>query len=259
MEFEAVDEGTLGKILVPGRHPGRRRSTQPIALLLEEGEDASALAALTPAAKPAAPRHPPSGRARRRRHRPAATGRRAAAGWRARQLRPASSPLPWPSASPRTPARSSGGARLRSAWPHRQGRRREGPRRRRRQTGRRRRRRPPCRGQAGGGGVPDIGPAFTEVPLSSMRKVIARRLSEAKQTVPHFYLTIDCRVDKLLALRADLNSRSDDTSCRSTTSSSAPWPWPCARCRRPMPPSPRRRSACIPTSISRSRWRPPTG
>ncbi|HXP97315.1 MAG TPA: 2-oxo acid dehydrogenase subunit E2, partial [Telmatospirillum sp.] len=58
--------------------------------------------------------------------------------------------------------------------------------------------------------LPEFGPAYTEVPLSSMRKVIAKRLSEAKQTVPHFYLTVDCQLDKLLALRADLNGRSDD-------------------------------------------------
>jgi pyruvate dehydrogenase E2 component (dihydrolipoamide acetyltransferase) len=42
-----------------------------------------------------------------------------------------------------------------------------------------------------------------------MRKVIAKRLTEAKQTVPHFYLTIDCEVDALLKVRADLNGRSD--------------------------------------------------
>ena len=40
-----------------------------------------------------------------------------------------------------------------------------------------------------------------------MRKVIARRLTEAKQTIPHFYLTLDCELDALLALRAQLNAR----------------------------------------------------
>ena len=39
-----------------------------------------------------------------------------------------------------------------------------------------------------------------------MRKTIARRLAESKQTVPHFYLTVDARIDALLALRADLNA-----------------------------------------------------
>ena len=43
-----------------------------------------------------------------------------------------------------------------------------------------------------------------------MRKVIARRLTEAKQTVPHFYLTIDLQIDQLLKTRAELNGRSDE-------------------------------------------------
>jgi len=49
--------------------------------------------------------------------------------------------------------------------------------------------------------------APVEIPLSNMRKVIARRLTESKQTVPHFYLTIDCELDALLALRKQLNGR----------------------------------------------------
>lgn len=44
------------------------------------------------------------------------------------------------------------------------------------------------------------------LPLSNMRKVIAARLQESKQTVPHFYLEMDCNVDKLLQLRAEINS-----------------------------------------------------
>jgi len=47
----------------------------------------------------------------------------------------------------------------------------------------------------------------TEFPNSGMRKVIARRLMEAKQTIPHFYLTVDVELDRLMALRADLNAR----------------------------------------------------
>lgn len=45
----------------------------------------------------------------------------------------------------------------------------------------------------------------TIVPLTGMRKAIARRLTESKTTVPHFYVTAHCRVDRLLALRAELN------------------------------------------------------
>ena len=43
------------------------------------------------------------------------------------------------------------------------------------------------------------------VPHDNMRKVIARRLTESKSTVPHFYISADCRLDSLLKLRADLN------------------------------------------------------
>ncbi len=53
-------------------------------------------------------------------------------------------------------------------------------------------------------------PDFDFEPASGMRKVIAQRLTESKQTVPHFYLTVDCQIDNLLALRKDLNSRSDE-------------------------------------------------
>ena len=44
------------------------------------------------------------------------------------------------------------------------------------------------------------------LPVSRMRKTIARRLAESKSTVPHFYLMADCRVDRLLELRREINS-----------------------------------------------------
>ncbi len=52
-------------------------------------------------------------------------------------------------------------------------------------------------------------PPYTEVPLTAMRRVIARRLTESKQTIPHFYLTIDCEIDGLMKIRAELNAKSD--------------------------------------------------
>jgi pyruvate dehydrogenase E2 component (dihydrolipoamide acetyltransferase) len=48
---------------------------------------------------------------------------------------------------------------------------------------------------------------YVEVPHDSMRKAIARRLTSAKMLIPHFYLTIDCRIDELMAMRARLNER----------------------------------------------------
>jgi len=48
--------------------------------------------------------------------------------------------------------------------------------------------------------------SYEEVPHDSMRKAIARRLTESIQTVPHFYLDIDCEIDALLKLREDFNA-----------------------------------------------------
>ncbi len=47
---------------------------------------------------------------------------------------------------------------------------------------------------------------YEEVPHDNMRRTIARRLVEAKQTIPHFYLELDCELDALLALRAQVNA-----------------------------------------------------
>jgi pyruvate dehydrogenase E2 component (dihydrolipoamide acetyltransferase) len=46
---------------------------------------------------------------------------------------------------------------------------------------------------------------YTDRPHTGMRRAIARRLTESKTTVPHFYVTADCRVDKLLQARAEMN------------------------------------------------------
>lgn len=51
---------------------------------------------------------------------------------------------------------------------------------------------------------------FVEVPHTSMRRVIAQRLSESKQQVPHFYLSIDCQLDSLLSLRQQINGACTD-------------------------------------------------
>jgi pyruvate dehydrogenase E2 component (dihydrolipoamide acetyltransferase) len=56
------------------------------------------------------------------------------------------------------------------------------------------------------GTSPDpTGAQYEDVPHTGMRRAIARRLTESKATVPHFYLQADCRVDALLALRAQIN------------------------------------------------------
>ncbi len=50
-------------------------------------------------------------------------------------------------------------------------------------------------------GLPD----FEKIKVNNMRKTIAQRLTESKQTIPHFYLTISCNIDKLLDLRKEIN------------------------------------------------------
>lgn len=54
--------------------------------------------------------------------------------------------------------------------------------------------------------APQVNAAYEEIPHSTMRRTIARRLSESKSSIPHFYLTADCRMDKLIDLRAQVNA-----------------------------------------------------
>ncbi len=60
---------------------------------------------------------------------------------------------------------------------------------------------------AGATGKPvDFGIPYESEKLNNVRKIIARRLTEAKQTIPHIYLTVDVQLDKLLKLRGELNA-----------------------------------------------------
>lgn len=54
--------------------------------------------------------------------------------------------------------------------------------------------------------VDSVDRSFVDHKLSNMRKVIASRLTESKQTIPHFYLNVSCEIDNLLALRTEVNS-----------------------------------------------------
>lgn len=49
------------------------------------------------------------------------------------------------------------------------------------------------------------GAAFVDIPVSNVRGVIAKRLLESKNTIPHYYLTVDCNIDKIMELRARFN------------------------------------------------------
>lgn len=61
------------------------------------------------------------------------------------------------------------------------------------------------RGGGGGGAVKRHPVEMVQVPNSSMRKVVAKRLLESKQQMPHFYLTVECEIDAMLLVRQQLN------------------------------------------------------
>jgi pyruvate dehydrogenase E2 component (dihydrolipoamide acetyltransferase) len=221
MEYEAADEGRLGRIIVPEGAQGIKVN-EPIALLLEEGEDASALAgfAAAPAAPVPASPHPnppplagegmprvvnppplagegrvgvsPNGQGRifaspLARRMAVHAGLDLAAirgsGPQGRIVKAdidaalaavgtqlAAAPTPRPATAAAPPAAVFA--------------------------------RPQVLALAGS-------PPFTEKPHSAMRRVIARRLTESKQTVPHHYMSVDCAIDDLLKVRATLNAKSE--------------------------------------------------
>ncbi|HSO43268.1 MAG TPA: pyruvate dehydrogenase complex dihydrolipoamide acetyltransferase, partial [Rhodospirillales bacterium] len=199
MEVEAVEEGVLGKILVAEGSEGVAVNA-PIAILLTEGEDASALAAAQPGPAAPAPGTPagvapsPAGAATPA---PTAPGPQAAA--RTDGQRTFASPLARRLAA-------EGGldlGRITGSGPHGRIIKRDveaalsapkvAPP-------------PPPSAKP----VAEPAAAYDEVPHSTMRKVIAKRLSESKRDIPHYYLTIDCNLDAVLDLRAKLNARSPE-------------------------------------------------
>ena len=54
-----------------------------------------------------------------------------------------------------------------------------------------------------------LGMEYEEIPNNNIKKVTAQRLTESKQTIPHFYLTVECNLDALLAARKDLNEKAN--------------------------------------------------
>ena len=66
------------------------------------------------------------------------------------------------------------------------------------------------RGGAGGGKVTRHPVDFYKVPNSGMRKTVAKRLTESKQQIPHFYLTVECEIDDMMTVRKQLNGAAPD-------------------------------------------------
>ena len=202
MEFEAVDDGIVGKILVAEGTAGVKVNA-PIAVLVEEGEDASAAPA--PAAAPVAEKAvaPVAAPAAPAQAAPKASGARVFASPLARRIaaekgidlsqvagsgphgrivkvdveaaKPgvvttaavATTPAP---AAATAPAMATGASAetVKKMFADRE---------------------------------------YVEMPLDGMRKIIAARLTEAKQTIPHFYLRRDVQLDTLMAFRAALNKQ----------------------------------------------------
>jgi pyruvate dehydrogenase E2 component (dihydrolipoamide acetyltransferase) len=212
MEVEAVDEGTLGKILVPAG-TNDVPVNEIIALIAEEGEDAKALNAgpATPTPQPATASATPPSAALLAPSVPAA---------------PQTNVVAFPQTTTEKPARrfasplarrlaSQGNldlALVAGSGPHGRiiaadvtaalanGTERVAP------------------AAVTAAPLPKptqsdaiikqyfVADSFDEVPHEAMRKTIARRLVEAKSTIPHFYLKVECEIDALLKLRGELNA-----------------------------------------------------
>ncbi|HVH80012.1 MAG TPA: pyruvate dehydrogenase complex dihydrolipoamide acetyltransferase [Stellaceae bacterium] len=214
MEYEAVDEGRLGKIIVPEGTQGVQVN-QPIAILLEEGEDASAIGDVTapqPAeAKPTTPQPapPPSAAEAPKTAPPPAPAAPVGNGHDTSQQaegRVFASPLARRMAELAKLDLST----IKGSGP--QGRIVKADidavlsRGARQPQARAPLPTQPSRIQPPQPFAPVTGdPPFTQKPHSQMRRVIARRLTESKQNVPHFYETIDCEIDELLRIRKVLN------------------------------------------------------
>ncbi len=203
MEVEAIDEGTLGEIKVPegtegvavnaviatmiggDEKAGAQRRRPPRAGSFSRGSAEGRLSQPSRRPRPLGVPAPQAGRQRSRTRHP---HHRHAAG------------APSCQAGRHRPLRHQG---QRPPWPHRQGR--PGQRAEIRCSVR-----PPAapltKGQDAKQLADLLGMKYEARPNSSFRKTIARRLTEAKQTVPHFYLTLDCRIDALLDLRKKLNA-----------------------------------------------------
>ncbi len=217
MEFEAVDEGILGKILIAEGTAGVKVNT-PIAVLVEEGESVDAVSS-TKAPEPQEPADEAA---------PA-------------QEAPKAAPAPAAKAPAAQAAQSEGERVFASPLARRIAKEKgidlaavkgSGPRGRIVKAdveGAQPSAAPAAKAEAAApkaeapaaAAAPVVSPAasaasvaklfadrdYEEVTLDGMRKTIAARLSEAKQTIPHFYLRREVALDALMAFRADLNAK----------------------------------------------------
>ncbi|MFP5329823.1 MAG: pyruvate dehydrogenase complex dihydrolipoamide acetyltransferase [Alphaproteobacteria bacterium] len=194
MEFEAVDEGKIARILVPEGTDGVKVG-QPIAILAGEGEDVTSAASGSPAkAEPKAEAPQAAAAAPKREEAPKtpAPAKEAVAS-ADKSDRIKASPLARRIAAEKgidlASVQGSGpGGRVVKADLEKA---------------------PAAAAAPAARPAAPVEPGETPheiVKLSNMRKTIARRLTEAKQTIPHIYLTVDIQLDALLKLRSELNA-----------------------------------------------------
>jgi pyruvate dehydrogenase E2 component (dihydrolipoamide acetyltransferase) len=194
MEFEAVDEGKVAKILVPEGTEGVKVGA-PIAIIAGEGEDVAAAASTAPKAEAPAPAPKKEEAAKAAAPAPAPVPKAQPQPQRAGTDRIKASPLARRIAEEKGVDLSSiqgsgpGGRIVKAdleAAPAKAAAPAPAP--------------ATATAPVAAGEIP-----HEAVKLSSMRKTIARRLTEAKQTIPHYYLTVDIQLDALLKLRSELN------------------------------------------------------
>ncbi|WP_417318268.1 pyruvate dehydrogenase complex dihydrolipoamide acetyltransferase [Emcibacter sp.] len=198
MEFESIDEGVMGKILIP-EGTEEVKVGELIGLLLEEGEDASALegysASPAPAPAPAAKTPEPTPAAA-----PASVASAPASPSPAKPAAPPTGGRVFASPLARRLAEQQGIniGDIPGSGPH-------GRIVKRDVEGFTPSAKPAAAAGVMAGAVMEGDAPYHEVKLSSMRKTIAKRLTESKQNVPHFYLGIDIELDNLLEARKQLN------------------------------------------------------
>ena len=210
MEVEAVDEGIIAAIVVDAGAQNVAVGAV-IAVLAEDGEDVAAAAAQAGKAEAAAPSMPS----------PVSAPDKAPVS--APDKSPVSAPGEAPVASPVNPGSSQKAGRIFASPLARRiaadrgidlaGLSGSGP------YGRILRRDVEAAPTVAEGGAAATGRMMTGsveqgaselVPNNQMRKVIAERLQQSKQTAPHFYLSVDCEIDALLAARKSMNAAADE-------------------------------------------------
>jgi pyruvate dehydrogenase E2 component (dihydrolipoamide acetyltransferase) len=213
MEVEAVDEGVLGKIIIPAGTEGVKVNAV-IALLLADGEDKKALESWKPKEEPK--KEAPKADAA-----PAAGGAAPAAAPAAAAVAIQASKAPAAPLAGAAGVATAPGQRVKASPLAKKvaatkgidisGVHGTGPGGRILRTD--------VENYTGGGssGVIRRNPVeMVQIPNNNMRKVIARRLTESKQQVPHFYLTVEVEIDEMLKARAVLNGQAEAKAPKGT-------------------------------------------